>query len=117
MIGSPGGGRVFRAGFAVALLFGVVACAGGPPKTDEQRQADREMVERVQAALDADRALYAKHISIRADNGVVRLTGYVWTSPDMIEAEETVAAVPGVTRVLNDLELQQNGIDNSGVSR
>ncbi len=109
--------RVAHAGIAVAVLCSVVACAMGPPRTDAQKQADKETTERVQAALDADQQLYAKHITVRANSGVVRLSGYVWDPPDIIEAQRVAELVDGVSRVVNDLELQLNGIDNSGVSR
>jgi osmotically-inducible protein OsmY len=115
MILSPIVNRVAGAGFAVAVLCSVVACA--TPVSDAQRQLDRETAARVQSALDADKELYAKHIFVRADNGVVRLSGYVWTQPDLLEAERVAGLVQGVSRVDNDLELQRNGIDDSGVSR
>jgi osmotically-inducible protein OsmY len=109
--------RAACAGFALALLCGVAACATGPAKSDAQLQADRETAARVQAALDADKQLYAKHITVRADNGVVRLTGFVWDPPDLMEAKSVAELVPGVSSVVNDLELQRNGMDNSGVTR
>ena len=108
--------RVRHAALAVTILCGAVACSTGPPKTDAQRQADKETVERVQAALDDDKLLYAKHITVRADNGVVRLSGYVWDPPDLNEAQSVAAQVQGVDRVVNDLELQRNGLGNSPVS-
>jgi hypothetical protein len=117
MISSPVMSRVVRAGFAAAVLCGVVACATGPSRSDAQRQLDKETAARVQSALDSDKQLYAKHIFVRAENGVVSLTGYVWTQPDLLEAETVAGLVPGVSRVVNDLELQRNGIDDSGVSR
>jgi len=107
--------RVWCAGLAGAILCGVLACA--TPRSPAQQQADRETAERVQDALDADRLLYAKHITVRADNGVVRLTGFVWDPTDVDEAKRIAEMVQGVTGVVNDLELQRNGIDNSGVSR
>jgi len=67
--------------------------------------------------LDTDKKLYARHITVRADNGVVRLTGYVWDPPDLIEAKRVAALVPGVSQVVNDLELERNGSDNSGITR
>jgi osmotically-inducible protein OsmY len=94
----------------------VVACATGPRQTDAQRQADKEIAERVQSALDADQQLYARHIFVRSYNGVVELTGFVWDSPDLLEAETVAGYVQGVSRVVNDLELQRNGIDDSQVS-
>ncbi len=114
---SPVISRVACAGFAVAVLCGVVACATGTGRTEAQRQSDKETAARVQAALDADKQLYAKHITIRVDNGVVRLSGYVWDPPDITLAKTDAELVEGVSEVVNDLELQRNGVDDSGVSR
>jgi hyperosmotically inducible periplasmic protein len=102
---------------AVAVLCGAAACASGPRKTDAQVQTDRETAERVETALSADKTLYARHISVRADNGVVRLTGYVWDSSDFQSATLIAEGVPGVTGVVNDLELNRNGNDNGPVAR
>ena len=102
---------------AVVVLCGLAACASGPRKTDAQLQADRETAERVETALNADKALYAKHISVRADNGIVRLTGYVWNASDFETARLIAEDVPGVTGVVNDLELNRNGNDNGPVAR
>ena len=109
--------RVPCAGVVVAVLCGVAACASGPAKTDSQVQADKVMAERVEAALNADRSLFAKHITAHADNGVVRLTGYIWEASDFEEANYIASNVPGVTKVVNDLELNRNGNDSSPTSR
>jgi len=102
---------------AVAALCCVAACASEPPKTDAQKQADKATAERVEAALNAEKALYAKHIFVQADGGVVRLTGYVWDTSDFQLAVAIAEGVPGVTQVVNDLELNRNGSDNAPVSR
>ena len=109
--------RVSYAGVAVAVLCGVAACASAPPETEAQAQANKVMAERVEAALNADKSLFAKHITAHADNGVVRLTGYVWEPTDFDEAVFVAQGVPGVTRVENDLELNRNGNENGPVSR
>lgn len=109
--------RAACAAFALGLLCGVAACATGPAKSDAQQQADRETAVRVQAALDADKHLYARHITVHADNGVVRLSGFVWDPPDLMEAKSVAELVSGVSSVVNDLELERNGMDNSGVTR
>jgi osmotically-inducible protein OsmY len=95
----------------------LVACATGPLKTPAEQQADKATVDKVEQALGADATLYARHIVVRADNGVVRLTGFVWDQPDLMEAQRIAEAVPGVIRVVNALELQRNGAENSGVTR
>ena len=109
--------HVAYTGVALAALAGMVGCATGPPKTDAQRQADKQVAERVEAALEADRALYAKHIFVHANNGIVRLSGYVWDPADLDEAKSVAARVPGVTRVVDNLELENAGMGNSPAAR
>jgi osmotically-inducible protein OsmY len=117
MILSPLVDRTARAAVLGAVLCAVVACATDAGKSDTQRRADREVAERVQSALNADDKLYARHIFVRADGGVVHLSGYVWDPPDLLEARHVAELVQGVTKVVNDLELQRNGMDNNGVTR
>ena len=109
--------RIACAGAAVLVLCSVLACTTPSTKSDAERQADRETARSVQAALEADKKLYARHITVRAENGVVRLSGYVWDPPDLLEAKRVAALVPGVSQVVNDLELERNGNDNSGITR
>jgi hyperosmotically inducible protein len=109
--------RLIKSVCAVALLGVVSACASAPPKTEAQKQADKVTAERVEAAFSADKTLYAKHITVHADNGVVWLTGYVWDRPDYDQATSVAESVPGVTRVVNDLEFNRNGSDASPISR
>jgi osmotically-inducible protein OsmY len=54
---------------------------------------------------------------VQADNGVVHLGGYVWNDFDQYEAERTAESVAGVSKVVDEMELERNGIDNSNVSR
>jgi osmotically-inducible protein OsmY len=109
-----------RAARAVAILAAacvVAACVSGPPKTEAQKQADQALAERVQTALTSDKEFYGRLITVRADNGVVFLSGYVWDPPDLTTARIIAEGVDGVTGVVNNLELQRNGIDQSPVSR
>lgn len=109
--------RALHIGVAVTLLCGLIACATVSYKSDAERQADQATAQRVESALAADNELFSRHIIVAADGGVVRLTGYVWDPPDLVEAERIAKSVPGVTRVDNSLELQRNGVGNSPVSR
>jgi osmotically-inducible protein OsmY len=109
--------RALRIGVTAALLYGVTACAVEPRKSDAERQADQATAQRVESALAADSDLFSRHITVAADGGVVRLTGFVWDPPDLVEAMRIAKSVPGVTRVENSLELQRNGTGNSPVSR
>lgn len=117
MMSTPVFYRLACAGALAAIVCAGFGCTAAPVKSEAQRQADRETAGRVQAALDADKGLYARHIIVRADNGVVRLSGFVWETPDIYEAKRVAELVPGVSQVVNDLELDRNGMDNSGVTR
>ncbi|HEV2229299.1 MAG TPA: BON domain-containing protein [Steroidobacteraceae bacterium] len=108
------------AGRAVAVLAAaciLAACASGPPRTEAQKQADHALAERVEAALTSDKQFYGRLITVHADKGVVYLEGYVWDPPDIATARIIAEGVDGVTGVVNNLELQRNGIDNSPVAR
>jgi osmotically-inducible protein OsmY len=76
--------------------------------------ADVETADRVQAALFADPDLYARHIDIAVDRGVVHLGGYVWENEDFQRVRNDVAGLPGVRSVLTEMELKRGGIGGSG---
>ncbi len=109
--------RIMRSMPAAVAVCAVVACATGPRKTPEQRQADSEMADRVQLALNSDRVLYARHITIRADGGVVTLGGYVWSPEDLIQAKEDAGAVPGVAKIVDRMEIDRGAVSDSAVTR
>ena len=106
-----------RAALTMTLLVSVLACTHAPSRTAAQKEADQEIEAQVDKALQDDTLLYAKHINVHSYNGAVRLSGYVWESPDLLEAQRIAEGVKGVTRVENDLELQRNGLGDSPVSR
>jgi len=114
---SPVMNRVSTWIIAAAALCGAVGCSTGPHRTEAERQADKETADRVLAALSADEELYSRHINVHANSGVVRLSGYVWTQPDLEEAKRVAETVQGVSSVVDDLELERGGLDNSPVSR
>jgi osmotically-inducible protein OsmY len=93
-----------------ALLSLTVACAADPPKTTNELQANAELADHVESALNSDKFLFTRHISVRADSGVVHLEGYVWMPTDIYEAKRVAKRVPGVTVVVDELELQRGGI-------
>ncbi len=102
--------------FAALVLCGMSACIT-THKTPEERQADSALVDRVQAQLKADNTLYARHITIRADNGVVTLGGYVWTPEELDRARQDTQSLPGVTKVVNRMEVDRGAVSDSSVTR
>lgn len=99
---------------AVALLAGAAACT--TTKTAAQEAQDRATEQAVRAALDADSHIYTAHVKIHVDNGKVYLSGWVWSDFDMYQAQQDALSVEGVTRVVNDMELEREGIGNSPYS-
>jgi osmotically-inducible protein OsmY len=78
---------------------------------------DRVLARHVYLALNADPLYYFRHVSVRADDGVVALTGYVWSPDALYRARQVARDVPGVTRVVTtNLEMELEGRGN-GVSR
>lgn len=68
------------------------------------------LTERVYAALNADPNYFYRHVNVRANAGVVTLSGYVWSQPAITRAREIAGKTPGVTRVVTgELELERNG--------
>jgi len=109
--------RMCYAALAVSVLSLAAACSTTPRKTSEQQLTDKETETRVQSALTADTHIYAQHITVGADNGVVHLGGYVWNDYDLEEAQRVAEGVSGVTQVVDEMELERGGTDNSAVSR
>jgi osmotically-inducible protein OsmY len=100
-------------GGSIALLA-VCGCAT-PPRSPEERAADAAVEARVEAALDSDSRIYARHVDVNVDRGVVYLGGYIWSDSELRFAKADAAAVPGVLSVANEIELMRGGI--SGTSR
>jgi len=109
--------RLLTALIFAAAVGGLTACLSGPPKTPEQRQADKELSDQVQTALASDKTLYSRHINVRADNGVVTLSGYVWTPEELVAAPQVAQSVAGVSKVVNRIEVDRGAIQDSGVTR
>jgi hyperosmotically inducible protein len=109
--------RIMRTALPVAAVCAVVACAAGPRKSVAERQADSDMASQVQSALNDDKELFSRHITVRADNGVVHLGGYVWTQPELEDAIHIAESVPGVAKVVSSMEMDRGGLSDSSVTR
>ncbi len=108
-------GRCLSATIALSLLAAASACT--TTKSPEQDAQDRATVAAVQSALRADGHIYSDHITVRANKGVVHLGGYVWNDYDMYQAQQDAASAEGVTRVVNEMELEREGVGNSPSTR
>jgi osmotically-inducible protein OsmY len=103
------------AAIILVSAYVVVACATPPPRSAAERAGDAVIAAQVEAALLADPTVYARHIDVAVDRGVVRLGGYVWSVQDLRLARQDAASVVGVKTVQMDLELMRGGL--AGTSR
>jgi BON domain len=93
----------------LSVLLLTAACASTPPKSPAQIQADRALTDNVENALDTDPAYFFRHVDVQADDGKVSLSGYVWSSASIVQAKRVASRVPGVTSVVDQLELERAG--------
>jgi hyperosmotically inducible periplasmic protein len=101
--------RLVHLAVVVAAAVAVAGCTTQPPRTDAERAADEALSVRVEQALLADSAMYARHVDVDTTRGVVHLSGFVWSSDDLYEAKRVAATVPGVTGVVSQIELMVGG--------
>jgi osmotically-inducible protein OsmY len=101
--------RVLQSSIVVAVALSINACATHPARTPAERAADDQLAAQVERALLVDSNIYARHIDVSADSSVIRLSGSVWSAEDFHEAKRVAATVPGVTRVISQLEMVVGG--------
>jgi osmotically-inducible protein OsmY len=85
--------------FALTTACGI---ANGTESAD-----DASVKAKVQAALQADSKLYARHIDVSVQQGVVHLAGFVQRADDIQRAKKDAASVPGVKTVNNEMTLKR----------
>jgi osmotically-inducible protein OsmY len=95
-----------------ALLAG--ACATAPPESPAQARINAATADRVYAALNANPVFYFRDVDVSVDGGVAYLSGYVWTTDALYQAQNIARGVPGVTRVVDDMKLEREGLRGGG---
>ena len=93
----------------VAAAMLVAACAADPPATSQQRQSDIRAMNEFYSKLASDQDFYYPHVQIRVENGIAHLSGYVWNTQALYRAKEVATRVPGITEVVDNLELEREG--------
>ena len=71
--------------------------------------ADEKTKQQVEEALHSDAFFYDEHVTVTVQNGVAMLRGIVFDDWDLRQAMRIARRIPGVRRVLNDLEISQGG--------
>jgi osmotically-inducible protein OsmY len=69
---------------------------------------DDQVTEQVATALRTDRYVDDAHVTVTTKNGVVTLHGFVQDAWDLLALRRISRKVPGVKKVVNDVELVLN---------
>ena len=75
------------------------------------RASDAHITEQVQSVLSNDPWIYAEHITVSTEKGIVRVEGIVGDSWEMRRVLREARKTPGVRRVVNELEMFHNDPD------
>ncbi len=95
----------------------ITACSTSPPRSPEQVRADQAIADRVYAALNADPTYYYRHVDVSVYGGVAHLSGYIWSLEALVRAKQIAARVQGVTLVVNEMELDREGVNGGHSAR
>jgi len=76
------------------------------------RESDVVLVAKVEQALQKDPYLFVSHISVSAQNGVLRLEGVVQDPFDMLQVVRLARRAAGKRRVINEIEFVDGGEDH-----
>lgn len=103
---------------SAALVIMLVACSTTPEKSPEQAGADEATADRVYVALNDNPVFYFRDVDVSVDDGMATLSGYVWTIDALYSAQQIARSVPGITGVVNRMELERQasrgGADGGG---
>ncbi len=102
-----------------AFGIGPLAC-GAPPAAEMQKEivvtaqslSDAAMTSRVAAAIQHNPYIYAEHVTVATENGVVRVGGTVRDLPELFAILRMARRIAGKGRVVNEIEFLQ--LDQDG---
>ena len=103
---------------AVAAIFTLAVVLDHSPQVPRAGLRRRRHGRPVLAALKMRRTITFVTWRSASINGVARLSGYVWTTPELYAAQKIARGVPGVVRVVNEMQLDRaaarGGSDSGG---
>ena len=92
----------------MVCLLSVGACQSTTGKTAGQTMTDSKITASVQSKLTADRVSNFTRVDVDTERGVVNLSGVVPSPEQKTRAEELARQVNGVTRINNNLQVQDS---------
>jgi osmotically-inducible protein OsmY len=72
-------------------------------------KSDEQVTAEVEAALHSDRYIFSDHVTITSKNGVVTLRGIALDYWDVSAMKRLVRKMPGVKKVVDDLDVRVGG--------
>ena len=96
-------------GVAAVLMLNTAQAADAVSSPAGGPQSDARVAQQVYAALNKDPTYYFRHVNVQVQHGVVTLRGYVWSAESIRRAEKIASGVAGVSRVIDQMELERNG--------
>ncbi|MHB8354078.1 MAG: BON domain-containing protein [Burkholderiales bacterium] len=102
-------GKFTRISTVLALVVLMSACATNPPRTSAELETDKKLELAVTQKLADDPNVFAPHIQVSANRGVVTLSGMVFDGNEIYEAGRVAQLVPGVASVRNQIEMHISG--------
>lgn len=96
---------------AVSMLpFSAGLAATPEARPASMAQNDGVIREQIYDALNADPTYFFRHVDVQVRDGVVVLSGFVWSTPSLYRAEQIASRTQGVTRVIDLMELERDGV-------
>lgn len=77
----------------------------------KRQVADEQVTQQVQRTLTDDPWIYAEHITVTTQNGVVRVEGFVGDTGERFRILRLCRKIPGARRVVDALEVVSNDPD------
>ena len=72
---------------------------------------DEVVTKQIETALHSEPYFYDGHVTVIVKNGIAHLQGIVFDDWDLRIAMRAARKIPGVRRVVNELEISSNGSD------
>jgi hyperosmotically inducible protein len=94
------------------ILSSLLLCIGAPLALVATPANDRKIETAAEASYNY-RTVLEDHVKVKANDGVVTLTGVVQDKDEKALAADTVENLPGVTRVQNDIRVTSKYPENS----
>ena len=105
----------------MAVFAGTPAAFGAPPVEAMQKEivvtapvlSDAAITARLASAIEQNPYIYAEHVTVATENGVVRVGGRVRDLPELFAILKLARRIAGKGRVVNEIEFLQMDQDGN----